>query len=282
MPVLDSSNQVNTQKNQRKPRSKKNNSTNQNQPKVKIDLNTPSQVINSKNSVNVNGSADSATKLIANVSTQDNSNVVGNINENSIESSNTNMDTSPNVADENPPSSADKMEADPYPEFINRSPPILIDVDDNSLKLIREIKADLKINVTAKLIFRHLKLFTENSDFDKLKGYLAQRGVAFQANSAVEDRPFKVVLKGLFPTIPEQEILDAIKELGYSPISAKFMRNHITKQPMPIFVVALERTPNCETILNIRKLINLNIIFKFSPRRQYGNAIAVRCMAVLP
>lgn len=132
--------------------------------------------------------------------------------------------------DENPSSfHAKPMDANTFHEFVNCSLPLIIDLTQNYINFLEAIKINLNIKLTAKLVHRHLKLYTESDDFQKFKDYLSQNEIAFQAISPAEEHPFKVALKGLPHDTPENIILNSLKDIGFSPISAEYMKNCITK-----------------------------------------------------
>lgn len=110
-----------------------------------------------------------------------------------------------------------------------------IDIPLNWAEFNKNMSEETGIKITPKYIGSHLKLLPN----DKIINYLRKINYNFQTASNIEDRPFKVVFKGIILTTSENDILNAIKEIRFSPISAKFMRNWQTKKPMPIFVVTI-------------------------------------------
>lgn len=140
----------------------------------------PNQVINS----NISSASviNNEAKINVNVSKNDDSIVIhesnSNLNSNStcnVKEDLSSMESSSKLLDENPSSSHVKnMDIESIPEFGNRCLLLIIDLGQNYINLLEAIKIDLNIKRMPKLVYRYLKLYTESTDFQKLRDYLAQ------------------------------------------------------------------------------------------------------------
>lgn len=160
LPVLNTPSNGQTGQGKTKKKSNKNSKA-KNQPKIKIDLNHPSQVNNS-NSINSEAFVENDGGN-SNDNT-DNSTVIyeteNNANSNYISNTST-ENLSYNNPDENPSSSHIFTDAEILRDFNNGSPPLIIDLTQDYINLLEENKINLNIKLTVKFIYRHLKLYTE-------------------------------------------------------------------------------------------------------------------------
>lgn len=79
----------------------------------------------------------------------------------------------------------------------------------------------------------------------------------FSTQDPQEVRPKKFLLRGISTSTPQDEIRDFLSEKGFHPIKIAYLKNHITKAPMPLFIVSLRPTLNVE---DIRKITNFNYL----------------------
>lgn len=162
-------------------------------------MNHPSQVINSN----------SIKSDIPRV--KHGNNTYSNNFDNSIANDKTDNDSNSNLitedsfsknSEENPSSSSvEPMDIEIYRAFINKFPPIITDLTQDFINFLEAIKINLNIKLTDKLIYRHLKLYTDSEDFHELNDYLLHNGVAYQAISPLRKDPAKLFLRAC-PTTP--------------------------------------------------------------------------------
>lgn len=128
-------------------------------------------------------------------------------------------------------------------------PPIVINLPDNQGKSIENYENDTGLNLTVKLSGEYLKINTNSpEEFRTLQAYFCDNNIPFQTIDAKAQRPVKCVLRGIPIDTPEELILSSIENLGFKPISAKYIKHRITKKPMPLFVLTLHKAPNIDDV----------------------------------
>lgn len=137
---------------------------------------------------------------------------------------------------------------------------VFCEIKGNWLEQIKEIKELLGKEPTAQLSGSLIKIVTSTvGTFRKLQAYLTREKIPYQCIDPRNQRPRKVLLKGIPVETPTQEIADFLIDRKFSPIKIAYLTNKKTKKPMPMFLVTLRPSPTVDDIFNITKFYYLKI-----------------------
>ncbi|GFW30768.1 nucleic-acid-binding protein from transposon X-element [Trichonephila clavipes] len=136
--------------------------------------------------------------------------------------------------------------------------PITLKVSKNyreQIKIINETFPDMQIKTAGD----YFKLFPNNIDQSRSLSHFLESDKQFQFYTVpiIENKPLKVVIKGLpRVTLPEEIIID-LEELGFTITSCTQMISKRTKLELPFFLVTLPRN---DFNLTIRQLTHLHYL----------------------
>uniref|UniRef100_A0ABD2VUC9 DNA-directed DNA polymerase n=1 Tax=Trichogramma kaykai TaxID=54128 RepID=A0ABD2VUC9_9HYME len=105
---------------------------------------------------------------------------------------------------------------------------------------------------------------------------LKERDTRFYTYQLKQDKPYKVVLKNVHPSIHIEDIKLALKEQGHEVIRARNILQHITRKPLLMFFVDLKIAANNKEIFSIKHLLNMIVTFE-PPRKHRDIAQCTRC-----
>ncbi|GFY23236.1 probable RNA-directed DNA polymerase from transposon X-element [Trichonephila clavipes] len=110
---------------------------------------------------------------------------------------------------------------------------------------------------------RFLKVtVADDVDYRALSHWLESSGVEFKSFMLKQDRPVKVVLRGLpFNTEPE-DIKTEIEAEGFKVLKISQMKNYRTKAPMPLFYLQIQNGADAAKIYDFTELFGTRIEVK--------------------
>ncbi|GFV20160.1 nucleic-acid-binding protein from transposon X-element [Trichonephila clavipes] len=115
-------------------------------------------------------------------------------------------------------------------------------------------------NLRTKTTGEFLKLYTNNhEEYHSLKETIKQLHYQFYVITARNDRPIKVVIKGLPKSTHVDEIKLDLKEQGFEPERVVQLIGRKTKNPLPVYMISLPRNITDLKIFHIKTLGYLSI-----------------------
>ncbi|GFT12184.1 nucleic-acid-binding protein from transposon X-element [Trichonephila clavipes] len=108
----------------------------------------------------------------------------------------------------------------------------------------------LKVTVADEVEHRELSRWLENS------------GVEFKSFKLKQDRPVKVVVRGLPSNTEPDDIKSEIEAKGFKVIKISQIKNYRTKAPMPLFYFQIENGVNAPKIFDFTELFGTRIEVK--------------------
>ncbi|GBO29341.1 Nucleic-acid-binding protein from transposon X-element, partial [Araneus ventricosus] len=156
-----------------------------------------------------------------------------------------------------------------------RIPPIMLKHHENYVTMLDAIyeKFNLEDNIFGngfiKVYPKTAEMHQELQEFCKLNGY------EFYIIKPKEQRPFRVVIKGLPEEHNTDRIINYINEIGFNATKVVRLTQQRTRKPLPMFLVELEKTPDVTNIFKIERInrIKVNIV-DFIPRHQIQQCFA--------
>ncbi|GFU94697.1 nucleic-acid-binding protein from transposon X-element [Trichonephila clavipes] len=108
-------------------------------------------------------------------------------------------------------------------------------------------------------------------DYRNLSHWLEQSGVEFKSFMLKQDRPIKVVIRGLPSNTEPENIKAEIEAEGFKVAKISQMKNYRTKAPMPLFYLQIENGVDAPKIYDFTELFGTRIEVKPLDR---GNKIS--------
>lgn len=176
--------------------------------------------------------------------------------------------------------SALEMEADTNEETVKvvKPPPIFLTAEISDFtgmcKLLNEV-----VSPTGYLCTTTTKGIRINpttpTDFRTIVAFLKQQGATYYTYQLTEDKPFRVVIRGLHPSIEAGQITEDLTSKGFS---VRSVTNVISREkvPLPLFFIDLERTANVEGIYSLGQMLFTKIKVE-EPRRNRHVSQCHRC-----
>lgn len=137
-----------------------------------------------------------------------------------------------------------------------------------------------------------IKITVQNEDeYRKVKKLLEEKslmedeftGIEYHTYQLKSEKSFRAVIRGLPPTCDEQEINEALKELGHEPIKTtniikkfKDKDGKINEKKFPLFLVAMKQNDNNKEIYNIKNLLYCKVTIE-PPRQIKGIPQCINC-----
>lgn len=160
-----------------------------------------------------------------------------------------------------------------------KPPPIYIpNVANINLMITKlcEIISDTDFNYKS-LREGQVRLMIKSVDsYRKVIKYLESSSIYFHTYQLKQERSYRVIIKGLHPTIPTEDIKAELIGLGHSVRSVTNVRSRLTKEPLSMFYVDLDPDPKNKTIYDI-KYLNHALIKIEPPRRTNELVQCHRC-----
>ncbi|GFT26019.1 nucleic-acid-binding protein from transposon X-element [Trichonephila clavipes] len=95
-----------------------------------------------------------------------------------------------------------------------------------------------------------------------LSRWLEQSGVEFKSFMLKQDRPVKVVIRGLPSNTEPEDIKTEIEAVGFKVAKISQMKNYRTKAPMPLFYFQIENGADAPKIFDFSQLFGTRIEVK--------------------
>ncbi|GFT01923.1 nucleic-acid-binding protein from transposon X-element [Trichonephila clavipes] len=99
-------------------------------------------------------------------------------------------------------------------------------------------------------------------EYRNLNRWLEQSGVEFKSFMLKQDRPVKVVIRGLPSNTEPEDIKNEIEAEGFKVAKISQMKNYRTKAPMPLFYLQIENGADAPKIFNFTELFGTRIEVK--------------------
>ncbi|GFW38946.1 zinc finger protein [Trichonephila clavipes] len=118
---------------------------------------------------------------------------------------------------------------------------------------------------------RFLKVtVADDVDYRGLSHWLESSGVEFKSFMLKQDRPVKVVLRGLPSNTEPEDIKTEIEAEGFKVLKISQMKNYRTKAPMPLFYLQIQNGADAVKIYDFTELFGTRIEVKHFDR---GNKV---------
>ncbi|GFS98919.1 nucleic-acid-binding protein from transposon X-element [Trichonephila clavipes] len=138
-------------------------------------------------------------------------------------------------------------------------PPVMLRITEtvrSQMKIINEKFPKIRSRTTGEFI----KLYTDNLEqFHELLTFAKKTKFQFYEIKPKNERPIKVVLKGLPRNFKVEEIQADLEELGFTPEKVNQLIGRRSKQPIPVFLVTLPRSIENLKIFHLKTLSYLSI-----------------------
>ncbi|GFX52913.1 nucleic-acid-binding protein from transposon X-element [Trichonephila clavipes] len=110
---------------------------------------------------------------------------------------------------------------------------------------------------------RFLKVtVADDVDYRALSKWLESSGVEFKSFMLKQDRPVKVVIRGLPSNTEPEDIKTEIEAEGFKVLKISQMKNYRTKAPMPLFYLQIENGADAPKIYDFTELFGTRIEVK--------------------
>ncbi|GFV42608.1 nucleic-acid-binding protein from transposon X-element [Trichonephila clavipes] len=110
---------------------------------------------------------------------------------------------------------------------------------------------------------RFLKVtVADDVDYRALSKWLESSGVEFKSFMLKQDRPVKVVIRGLPSNTEPEDIKTEIEAEGFKVLKISQMKNYRTKAPMPLFYLQIENGADAPKIYDFAELFGTRIEVK--------------------
>ncbi|KAL1116315.1 hypothetical protein AAG570_005810 [Ranatra chinensis] len=156
---------------------------------------------------------------------------------------------------------------------IHKPPPIFLKYNctNNYIQLWKDIQENIQpATFKTKSGPKYLIIMTDTPDgYRAAVRYLRNVKIEFHTFQPKEEKPFRVVIRGLHHTVPVKLIKIELEELGFKirNVSNVIINRHGTKIPRPLFFVDLEANENNQNIFQVRTII-LGIISVGEPYKK--------------
>ncbi|GFV68373.1 nucleic-acid-binding protein from transposon X-element [Trichonephila clavipes] len=136
-------------------------------------------------------------------------------------------------------------------------PPIMLKTSDET----RETREHMKVittafpNIRSKLSGELIKLYTNTSiEYHKLLNLLDQHRYQYHVITPKDERPIKVVIKGLPGNTDINDIKSDLIDQGFTETKVSQLIGRITKQKLPVFMITLPRNIQNAKIFQLKTL----------------------------
>lgn len=159
-----------------------------------------------------------------------------------------------------------------------RPPPLFIHGVEDYNSLRTELEKSIEKRYTAKVLPKLIvKVQTENKeDYKLVIGLLNDKKTEYHSYQLKDEKPFKVVLKGIHHNMDHKEIIQALSEKGHSVTNVASIRSKKTLQDLPMFFINLKAEPNNKAVYKIDRLLNMVVSIE-PPRTQKAIPQCERC-----
>lgn len=194
-------------------------------------------------------------QILSTASSTDSQSIITEVNSNAHITTTTTAITSPVPSTSNAPSQAKSK----------KPPPIVLTTKlPNFFADNQRFRAHLQGNLKIVYSNEGIKYLCDSEkDFNKLIDIFKYNKYEYYSYSSEKDRPIRVVIRKLPPTITENEITDELKSLNFSVINVhQWVQNRNSESEsykLPLYLVTLENNLKSKEIFNLNSIQNLVI-----------------------
>ena len=186
--------------------------------------------------------------------------------------------TAPTTTNTNNPVSVNKISSKiPEPQEFSEPepPPIFISKIDNFVTFGQEIAGLIgQTNFRCFSRVNDIKINTNSREnYKTLINYFTSKNYDFHCYQLRQEKPYRVVLRGLHSSTPISFIKSGLEEIGHNVRHISCVLHPTEKYPLPLFFVDLEPASNNIEIFQVKRLIYSTIKFE-EPRQK---PIIVQC-----
>lgn len=156
-------------------------------------------------------------------------------------------------------------------EKVIKPPPIFVDKVSNIQPLIKLLNEQVNDNYEIKVLRNEaIKIQPKASEaYSKIVKELEARQTEFYTFKPKKDRSFKAILKNMHPSTETSEIVEALSKLGHEATNVWNIKQRVTKNPLPLFIVELKQKENNKLIYDTKSLLHCKVSFvPPRPRRE--------------
>ncbi|GFW99313.1 nucleic-acid-binding protein from transposon X-element [Trichonephila clavipes] len=143
-----------------------------------------------------------------------------------------------------------------------RIPPFFVSPKGDWRQLVALVKL-IAPSFQSQMSGRFLKVtVADDVDYRALSKWLESSGVEFKSFMLKQDRPVKVVIRGLSSNTEPEDIKTEIEAEGFKVLKISQMKNYRTKAPMPLFYLQIENGADAPKIYDFTELFGTRIEVK--------------------
>lgn len=165
-------------------------------------------------------------------------------------------------------------DSQPLEENPLKPPPIFIPCVDDIRKMIQclaSIIPQVDFNYKS-LRDGQIKLLVKTIEsYRKVVKYLESKNICFHTYQLKNERSYRVVLKGLHHTTSTTDIKGELLSMGHKVRCVTNVRSQITKNPLPMFFVDLDPSPNNNKIYDVKYISNA--VVSIEPQRKTNDIV---------
>lgn len=140
--------------------------------------------------------------------------------------------------------------------------PFLIEIDKHWTKLAKELEKIVDPPPTISLDGERLKVYTKDiTCFRQIQNYLDDKQYKYVTLSPRNQRPRKILLKGIPQFTPQEELIDSFREIGFTATRVAMMKSRKTGQYLPMYVCSILPCENLDTLYDIKRFHHLKVEF---------------------
>lgn len=113
-------------------------------------------------------------------------------------------------------------------------------------------------------------------NYSNITKALLERKTEFHTYKLKQDRSYNVVLRGMHPSIPVEEIKEELEKIGFTVTNISNIRERVTKKPLPLFFIGLKPTENNKEIFEVQSLLSTKVKFE-APKKKRELPQCIRC-----
>lgn len=120
-----------------------------------------------------------------------------------------------------------------------------------------------------KVLSNQIKIMPE--DIPTYKGMISEfqlKNVSYFTHRLKQERSFRVVLKNVHHSTPNEDIIEDLAELGYVVENVSNIKHAKTKEALSMFFIDLKNTPNVKNIYSVTRMANKIVSFEPPNKRR--------------
>lgn len=158
----------------------------------------------------------------------------------------------------------------------SKPPPIFLSSVVQYVPMCKVLKTIIGDNFRCSTTTKGITLYVTTPEaYRTCVKYLREQNADFHSYQLSEDKPFRVVIRGLHPSIDHEDLREELKSKGHAVRSISNVLSR-TKEKLPLFFVDLEIAENNETIFDLHILMFSKIKVE-SPRPKRQLVQCTRC-----